>query len=50
LNAYEFGVAAGDPPVWAAGIAGVLLAAPAATAISAWRAERVDPATMLREE
>lgn len=50
LDAYLFGVAAADLIVWAAGIAVLLSAALAATTIPAWRAARINPVTMLREE
>jgi putative ABC transport system permease protein len=50
LDAYLFGVAPTDPRIWAAGIVTLLMAAIGATALPAWRAARVDPVAMLREE
>ncbi len=50
LDAYLYGVTPTNPAIWAAGIATLLLAGIAATALPASRAARVDPVTMLREE
>lgn len=50
LDAYLFGVAPADLIVWAAGIGVLLAAALAATTIPAWRAARINPVAMLRDE
>ena len=50
LNGYLFGISAADPRIWAVGVVTLVAAALAATAIPAWRASRVDPVAMLRED
>jgi len=50
LDAYLFGIAVTNPAIWLGGIAALLAAALAATAIPAARAARVDPLAMLRDQ
>jgi ABC-type antimicrobial peptide transport system permease subunit len=50
LDAFLYRVASTNPLIWTIGIAALLLAGFAATALPASRAARVDPLSMLRDE
>jgi len=50
LDAYLYGITAADPWIWGCGIGVMLAAAVGAAAIPAWRASRVDPLEMLRQD
>ncbi|MNC88674.1 hypothetical protein D3C83_45140 [compost metagenome] len=50
MTALLFGVAPTDLPATAAAIAAMTLAAAAACWLPAWRASRLDPIVVLREE
>jgi predicted permease len=50
LDSFLYGVASTNPLIWTIGLAALLLAGFAATALPASRAARVDPLTMLRDE
>jgi hypothetical protein len=50
LDAYLYGVTATDASIWVLGIGTLLGTALAAAVIPAWRASRVDPLEMLRQE